>query len=205
MVNACPTSTAALRGIETPFRHPPAPSSQSYSVSPGQLLAMTGAGRILTLRAGHPAGAGAEGQGQDEESLVWDTDPINSHQAAFPWLRQREIPQLAPGLWKSPFREVSFGQLSARAHRKARAGTWAAGWAGRGKPRVALRPWGWEQNPGDSEKGREQQEVTCQSGTEHSWFPHPPPPRRPVLTAPDECFPQMKQFKTKQMPKTTPG
>lgn len=27
----------------------------------------------------------------------------------------------------------------------------------------------------------------------------------PLLTAPDECFPQMKQFKTKQMPKTTPG
>lgn len=35
--------------------------------------------------------------------------------------------------------------------------------------------------------------------------PTPPHPRRPVLTAPDECFPQMKQFKTKQMPKTTPG
>lgn len=26
-----------------------------------------------------------------------------------------------------------------------------------------------------------------------------------TLTAPDECFPQMKQFNTKQMPKTTPG
>lgn len=26
-----------------------------------------------------------------------------------------------------------------------------------------------------------------------------------ALTAPDECFPQMKQFSTKQMPNTTPG
>lgn len=32
----------------------------------------------------------------------------------------------------------------------------------------------------------------------------PPLPGR-ALTAPDECFPQMKQFNTKQMPKTTPG
>lgn len=128
---------------------------------------MAGAGSVPALRAGQPAGAGVAGQGQ-VESLVWDTDLINPQQATFPWPRQREIPQLAPGLWKSPFREVSSGQLSARAHKKARAGVWAAGWAGLGKPQLVHSPWDWEQNAGDSEKGREQQEVTCGSGTEHS-------------------------------------
>lgn len=132
---------------------------------------MTGAGRIPALKAGQLMGTGSKGQGQEEESPVWDTDLINSHQAAFPWLRPREIPQLAPGLWKSPFREVSFGQLSAKVHKKARAGARTAGWVGRGKPRGALRPQGWERNSGDSKKGREQQEVTSQSGTQHSWYP----------------------------------
>lgn len=32
-----------------------------------------------------------------------------------------------------------------------------------------------------------------------------PPLLGRALTAPDECFPQMKQFSMKQMPKTTPG
>lgn len=32
-----------------------------------------------------------------------------------------------------------------------------------------------------------------------------PPLTGKALTAPDECFPQMKQFNMKQMPKTTPG
>lgn len=73
---------------------------------------------------------------------MWDTDLINSHQAAFPWLRPREIPQLASGWWKSPFREVSFGQLPGRAHRKARARAWAHGWAGLGKSQPDLSPQG---------------------------------------------------------------
>lgn len=45
-------------------------------------------------------------------------------------------------------------------------------------------------------------------------LPNSPPTRLPlqqtprmeeVPTAPEECFPQMKQFRTKQIPKTTPG
>lgn len=75
-----------------------------------------------------------------------------------------------------------------------------------GKPQPNLNPCSWEQNFGDSEKGREQQEVTLGSRTtyqqlsllEKGWIGK-------ALTAPDECFPQMKQFNTKQMPKTTPG
>lgn len=34
---------------------------------------------------------------------------------------------------------------------------------------------------------------------------HPAGSRMVVPTAPEECFPQMKQFRTKQIPKTTPG
>lgn len=139
-------------------------------------------------------------------ALFGDIDLTNPHQAAFPWWRQREIPQLAPGLWKPPYGEVSFGQLSEGAHGKARVR--ADGWAGLRKPQLALSPQGWKQNSGDSEKGREQQEVTCRSETEHSWPSLAGEGLEAwgrALTAPDECFPQMKQFNMKQMPNTTPG
>lgn len=162
MADACPPAVL-------PQDQNPQLSSQSYSKSPSQVTS-NGWGwqrpQHPCLRAGQPAGAGAAGQGQ-EESLVWDTDLINPDWATFPWPRQREIPQLAPGLWKSPLGEVSSGQLSAIAHEKARAAVGAAGWAGLGKPQLVCSAWGWEQNAGNSEKGREQQEVTCGSGTEH--------------------------------------
>lgn len=123
LANACPTSTAALLWDLSPLSPPPL--SESWAAASSDCGWQD------------PC---AKGQGKEEESLVWDPDLINSPEAAFPWLRHREIPQLAPGLWKSPFREVSFGQLSARAHMKARARAEAIGWAGRGKPWVVLRP-----------------------------------------------------------------
>lgn len=42
--------------------------------------------------------------------------------------------------------------------------------------------------------------------TAQSPFSHPAGSGMKVVpTAPEECFPQMKQFRTKQIPKTTPG
>lgn len=75
---------------------------------------------------------------------------------SFPLVETREIPQLAPGLWKPPFREVSFRQLSEKSPWEGQ-GRWMHR---AGETLASPQPQGWEQTPGDSEKGRKQQEVT---------------------------------------------
>lgn len=72
-------------------------------------------------------------------------------------MRQREIPQLAPDCGNLPIEKLALTSCL-KVHRKARAKK--DGWAGLREIPPRPQPLGWEQNFGDSEKGREQQEVT---------------------------------------------
>ena len=74
----------------------------------------------------------------------------------------------------------------------------AQGWGNPGQPsapRAGNRPLGTQKREGNSRKSPAGMGLSTAG----------PPWLGRTLTAPDECFPQMKQFNTKQMPKTTPG
>lgn len=144
-----------------------------------------------------PQSANGGWQGHDKESLVLGSWPHQVTPGSFPLVETREIPQLAPGLWKPPFREVSFRQLSEKSPWEGQ-GRWmhrAGETLASPQPRAGNRPLGTQKREGNSRKSPEGMGLNTAG----------PPWLGRALTAPDECFPQMKQFNMKQMPKTTPG